>query len=86
MLHLGLPHQCLTIQALREAAESWYPLPMTPKHNDEYPPKEAEQRRDSVLKAMLARPPEIHQPLNAKKRRPVKGGAPPKPKARTARA
>ena len=47
---------------------------MTPKQqDDEYPAKEAEQRRDSVLKAMLARPPEIHQASMTaakKKRRP----------------
>jgi hypothetical protein len=44
---------------------------MTPKHQgDEYPAKEAEQRRDAVLKAMLARPPEIHQPsMTAAKRK-----------------
>lgn len=43
---------------------------MAAKHAEEYPAKEAEQRRDAVLKAMLARPPEIHQPsMTAAKRK-----------------
>jgi hypothetical protein len=57
---------------------------MTLKHNDEYPEPEARQRRDAVLRHMLGRPPEPHQPLREKKkRRPIKSGASPKAKANT---
>lgn len=56
---------------------------MTPKQQgDEYPAKEAEQRRDAVLKAMLARPPEIHQASMTaakRKRRPKIAKGKPKP-------
>jgi hypothetical protein len=42
-----------------------------------YPPEEANRRRDAVLRAMLARPPEKHQTLRAqkRKRRLAKNGA-----------
>jgi hypothetical protein len=57
---------------------------MTAKNSDEYPQAEANRRRDAVLRDMLGRPPEKHEPLNAKKRkRRTKVGASPSTKAPT---
>jgi len=56
-----------------------------PRDPDEYPPAEVKQRRDAVLKHMLGRSPEAHQPLREKKvkRRSVKSDALRKPKENT---
>jgi hypothetical protein len=42
---------------------------MTPKDGDHIPEPDARQRRDAVLKHMLGRAPEKHEPLGAKKTR-----------------
>lgn len=56
------------------------------KKNDEYSAKEAAERRDAVLRAMIGRPPEHHETLNAqKKKRPPKSGASPKAKGPSGR-